>query len=126
MAYIRKQKQGSRVYYWLVESYRDKETGKVKTRKLRYLGDKYPPGHINSDRQLECFRAHLKDMVFKSKPPQVKTNKEKIEEMLKLASKLTGKMIEVNPAELTDSDKFSLWLAEGGMSDFKKKMDHDA
>lgn len=42
MAFVRKKKQGSRVYYYLVESYR--EGGQVKQRVLRYLGTHPPMG----------------------------------------------------------------------------------
>jgi len=60
MAFIRQQKQGNRTYYWLVESYRDGETGKVRTRKLRYLGATKPPRPY-SDRQFSLFpRVDLK------------------------------------------------------------------
>ena len=42
MAFIREIKRGNKPYYYLVESYRDKETGKVRQRNLKYLGTKRP------------------------------------------------------------------------------------
>lgn len=101
MAYIREEKRGTRRYYYLVESYRDKETGKVRTRKLKYLGAKLPygVGAFGSDQRLrEWPKNTLTDLVEMGlrRGKREKTEFEKQRDLEKSLSRALDKLEKVN------------------------------
>lgn len=49
MAFIREIKRKGKSYFYLVESYRDKETNKVRQRNLKYLGTERPRGEYSGE-----------------------------------------------------------------------------